>query len=248
MRLAMFAAGILLAIATPAETKTPAGETVKVKPLAELVTGGNGKKLKARQPVYSGDTIRTSLMGEAQIIFRDQTRLVIGPGANLKIDSFVTGGNNKAKRFAVKAFAGAFRFVSGRSGKKAYSINTPTAIIGVRGTAFDFSVGRGGRTLVMRHSGLVQVCSTAGGCRTLDDACEIVLTRPGQPPQHTNEPGFLLRRNELSRAFPYVRSQRSLRQGFRVPGAHRCRSVTTQTNDVGGGSGGNSSGGASGRN
>lgn len=229
----------------PVLAKTPAGETAKVKPVAELIVeGGDTGPLKVRQAVYSGDTVRTGSSGEAQIVFHDQTRLVIGRGASLRIDQFVTGGTSRAKRLAIKAFSGVYRFISGKSGSKAYALNTPTAIIGVRGTAFDFSVGRGGRTLVMLHQGVVQVCSTAGGCRILDERCELALTRPGQPAQHFNDPGFLVRPNELARAFPYVRSQGSLRGDFRVSTAGRCRASIARSPEGGGGNGG--SGGSGG--
>jgi hypothetical protein len=243
MRNPIFCAVMTLAIPY-ANAATPVGETAKVKPLAELVvTGGGGKKLIVKQPVYSGDTVRTGLTGEAQIVFRDKTRLVVGGGASLKIDNLVYSGGSRAKRFAISAFSGTFRFISGQSAKGAYSVKTPTAVIGVRGTAFDFAVGRGGRTLVMLHNGIVRMCSRSGGCRILDERCELALVRPGQPAQTVNEPGFLVRRNEVSRGFPYVRSQRSLRRDFRVSTAGRCRASIASPANGGGGNGSSGDGG-----
>ena len=242
-----FVSALLIVSIPVAHAATPAGEAVKVKPLAELViSSGGGKTLKVRQPVYSGDTVRTGLSGEAQIVFRDKSRLVVGGGASLKIDKLVYGGGNRAKTFAINALSGTFRFISGHSSKRAYSVKTPTAIIGVRGTAFDFAVGRGGRTLAMLHNGVVRICSRSGGCRILDERCELALVRPGQPAQHFDEPGFLVRRNELSRGFPYVRSQRSLRRDFRISTAGRCRASVASPGLGGGGTGANGGSGNSG--
>jgi hypothetical protein len=71
----------------------------------------------------------------------------------------------------VKLTTGAFRFVTGNSEKAAYTIATPIATIGVRGTILDILVQRGKTTVVLQE-GASRVCAIGGGC--------IELTHPGE--------------------------------------------------------------------
>ncbi len=84
-------------------------------------------------PIYSGDRIVTDNIGNAQIKFRDDTKLVVGPNSALVIDAFVFDKNDTARRVSISAIKGAFRFISGKSPKDVYRITTPTATIGIRG-------------------------------------------------------------------------------------------------------------------
>jgi hypothetical protein len=74
------------------------------------------------------------------------------------IDAFVFNGN-RAGNFSINAVRGAFRFITGNSPKNAYSIITPTATIGMRGTQFDLTVDRlGGTTRVLEYEGITRIC------------------------------------------------------------------------------------------
>ena len=84
-------------------------------------------------PVYSGDRITTDSVGNTQIKFRDDTKLVVGPNSTLVIDAFVFNSNDTARQVSISALKGAFRFISGKSPKDVYRITTPTATIGIRG-------------------------------------------------------------------------------------------------------------------
>jgi hypothetical protein len=81
--------------------------------------------------VFIGDLVATDTVGEAQLLFSDGTRMVVGANSSLMIDQFVFRGKAMENKFAVRALAGAFRFISGDSG---FTIQTPTATIGGRGT------------------------------------------------------------------------------------------------------------------
>ena len=84
-------------------------------------------------PIFSGDRIVTDNIGNAQIKFRDDTKLVVGPNSALVIDAFIFNKNDTARRVSISALKGAFRFISGKSPKDVYRITTPTATIGIRG-------------------------------------------------------------------------------------------------------------------
>jgi hypothetical protein len=118
-------------------------------PAAEPV----GKVLSAKASVYSGkrtlqagdevflrDRLSTSATGAAEFVFRDGTKLAMGPSARLVVDQFVLKGRSTFSKFGITATKGTFRWISGRSPSSAYQIKTPTGTMGIRGTAFDFTV------------------------------------------------------------------------------------------------------------
>ncbi len=237
---------VLVAVFASTGFAKPAGKTVGVSPVARIVKGSKKGRLAVGQSIFVGDRIATTTRGQVQIEFNDRTRLVIGPGSEMVISRYVASGRSRAKSFAIRAAAGAYRFISGRSRKSSYRITTPTGTIGIRGTRFDFGVRGAGRTYVMLYDGAVRLCGSAGGCRILDEFCELAGTNSRGQAALSNEPGFLPRRGDVRRSFPYVRSQRSLRRPFRVAGVSRCRDVVasppgSDTNGGGGDRGGSGS-------
>ncbi len=92
--------------------------------------------------IVSGDEIRTGSGGLVQILFPDETKIVVGPGSTLRIDDTLFRNNGTARRFSTTAIGGSFRFISGKSNKDVYKLATPLATMGIRGTAFDFTVTR----------------------------------------------------------------------------------------------------------
>jgi hypothetical protein len=87
----------------------------------------------AGSPVFSGDHIITDAVGLVQMKFRDDTKLIVGPNSMMIIDAFVFNNDNTARQVSINAMRGAFRFITGKSSKDAYSITTPTATLAVRG-------------------------------------------------------------------------------------------------------------------
>ena len=128
------AAGLLaLAGWATGASAQPSGIIIAVVQSA-AVDGKTGKMiLQPSAPVYSGDHITTGAVGEAQVRFRDNTKLVVGPNSMMVIDAFVFNDDNTARKISINVVRGAFRFMTGRGSKDAYSVTTPTATIGVRG-------------------------------------------------------------------------------------------------------------------
>ncbi len=127
---AALAATLFLA---PAAYADPDGVVIAVIQQAH-VDAKTGKKILAKaNPIFTGDRIITDQIGEAQIKFRDDTKLVVGPNSTLVIDAFVFNRDDTARQVSISALRGAFRFISGKSPKDVYKITTPTATIGIRG-------------------------------------------------------------------------------------------------------------------
>ncbi|HUN55641.1 MAG TPA: FecR domain-containing protein [Smithella sp.] len=88
-------------------------------------------------PVYQGDVIQTSKSGSVGIIFRDDTTVSIGPGSTMNLKKYVFEPKDNQFSFFMKFVKGTFVYVSGVIGKlspNSINIETPTSMIGVRGT------------------------------------------------------------------------------------------------------------------
>lgn len=150
------------------------GSVIRFVPGATLERSGQATSLREGQALASGDVISTDRRGQVQLLFADNTRIAVGPNSTLAIDDVRLRQNGKASRFAVSAVAGGFRFLSGTSARSAYKIDTPTATMGIRGTAFDFVVRKAKGTDLVIFSGLVHMCGRNGNCVRVTGGCEAV--------------------------------------------------------------------------
>jgi len=205
----------------------PAGTAVGVDPLARDVAARATRTLVVGADIAMGDRIVTGPSGQVQIVFTDQTHLVVGPGSSLVIASYLLRNGGSASRFAMDALGGTYRFITGQSDHSAYTITTPTGTIGVRGTAFDFIVdprrpivsGRAPGTAVALYRGAVELCNPSGKCVELTRSCDLGATSRGDA--FTVDSRAAAAAGARAR-FRYIASQRSLLAPFRVPEAGRC--------------------------
>src|SRR5262245_28232213 len=196
----------LACISNPVNAVAPIGKTVQ----ASASVSANGRTLSASSPLYLNDVLRSNATGVGQFVFDDGTKLAMGPSASVKIDSSIYKGAS-VQRASIQASRGAFRYISGRlSGKK---ITTPYGTIGIRGTAFDFTI-RNGRLYLLLFRGEVNFCG-GGGCKRLSRTCDYIVASGGRitDPQHLGSA-----RNagvNVNEAFPLLVNQGRLSSGFR---------------------------------
>jgi len=205
-----------------ASAASPSGKAVAVIQSAEASGAGTGNRVLAvNAPVFMDDVIHTGPVGEAQLLFRDDTRLVVGPNSRLLIDTFIFNGNATAQEVSINAVRGAFRFITGKSPKPVYSIRTPTANLGVRGTEFDFSVAANGNTSFVLYEGSARLCDKSRrNCVVLTGACSVAQISPLGGVRQVNSVED--RAALLKTAFPYLWRQKGLRRDFQVNSAD-CR-------------------------
>jgi hypothetical protein len=100
--------------------------------------GGATQRLVVGQKVVYREHIVTDAGGQAQILFLDQSSMMIGPNSDLMIDEFVYDPNTGTGKLAMSATKGVMRFVGGRVSKleNAVTMQTPSATIGIRGGVF----------------------------------------------------------------------------------------------------------------
>ncbi len=206
-------AAFCIVVASSAYAETVAGNAVAVRPNANLSNPEGTRPLVVGMDVAMGDRIRTDKAGEVQLVFSDETRLVVGPNSSLVIEAYLLRSSSRDNNFTVRALGGSFRMITGKSDKKAYKIKTPAATIGVRGTSFDFTVGRNGRTGLLLYSGSAELCG-GGGCRMVSGYCSLAETGRNQGVRVLDETGE--RNAAIRENFRYAVSQQNLRRDFRL--------------------------------
>lgn len=95
------------------------------------------RPLNVGNDVHANDRVRTGDTGAAQLLFLDETSLNIGPKSEVTLDRYVYNPSRGTGNVVMSATKGAFRFVSGSLNPVSYTIKTPQAVIGVRGTIVD---------------------------------------------------------------------------------------------------------------
>ena len=136
-----------LLTASPAlgQTSAPAGRVKIAAGMAFVLHDGQRIPVAVGTPVYEQDSLTTGADGRVGITLRDDTRLSIGPQTTIEISRFVYAQSDSQFSFILKVVRGVVAYVSGRIAKlspDAVRLETPSAIIGVRGTRLVIEVGQ----------------------------------------------------------------------------------------------------------
>ncbi len=207
----------------PGSAHAVIGKVLGVKQGAEITRSGKTSRVTVGMEVASGDMISTNGSGVVQLIFVDETKIAVGPNARMSLDVTMLRGKSRAKSFAVQALGGSFRFISGNSRKKAYSVKTPTATMAVRGTTFDIWVAPGQQSAVLVLEGAVRMCGQRGACRIADRQCSLFATgQGGQVGRPADQDQY---QKALGAGFPFAKSQENLLPPFQVAGEGCSREV-----------------------
>ncbi len=189
----------------------------------------NGKVITANAAVAEHDKISVSL-GNVQLVFKDGTKLVVGESSTLVIEKVLMNGGSSASNFAVDALRGTFRFITGRSAKAAYKIQTANSTIGIRGTGFDFWVTNDTGVVVLE--GKVRLCRKNGKCTDIDAQCHGGVAQTGGSRALQ---GFELSQS-IRNHLPYILDQSRLKQPFHLA-TQLCDRVLNLTTEGGGSAG-----------
>lgn len=154
----------------PANAQARVGEAAVIKNQVVRVMASATSQINVGDGVLRDEIVRTGLDSAARLVMADSTNLSLGPNATITLDRTVFNDEHSYRDIAIRLTTGAFRFVTGHSEKAAYTITTPLATIGVRGTVLDILVQRG-KTTVELQDGASSVCTPSGQC--------VELTQPG---------------------------------------------------------------------
>jgi len=169
----------LLMLAGPAATAQPQDQLIGAaeKVVGEVYANTLLRRLKTDESIFRDQWIKVGSDGAADLRFRDQSRLTVGPKTEIVLDKFVYDPDANANSGTVELVRGIMRFTSA-SIDRDIKFKTPTAVIGIRGTTIDIHVGNDGSTEVMVHEGRVQVTGDHGSI-FVDAGETLSLTKAG---------------------------------------------------------------------
>lgn len=148
----------LLATTATAANGIGAAETV-VNDVWGTQPGASRTELAQAAAIFQNQRLETGDDSGAAVRFIDASKLTLGANANAIIDEYVFAGANS--RSAVTLAKGAFRFISGQMPEKNMRINTPTVVIGIRGTELKIDVYEDGSTELSTITGAANIVSNA---------------------------------------------------------------------------------------
>lgn len=167
--------------------------------------------LKTGDGVFQNETLVSNATGIGQFQFRDGTKLALGPGSTLVLDDFVYGADTSKAKVVINLTQGALRFITGGADHNAYQINTPTATIAVRGTAFDVYTKPDGEMAVAMINGAIEVCPHQGACRVHDVIGKfLTMTTDGVFSLRDKWDGTFLTGVPFKAALPFISDQSPL--------------------------------------
>jgi hypothetical protein len=136
----------LVIAAVPAFAQQPQSEAGRIKVAsgsAFIVRGGALVPAQAGQMVFEADSLKTGADGRLGITLKDDTRVSLGPGSEVRVDRFVFVPAEGRMGLVLKVVRGVMAYVSGRIAKLApdsIRLETPAAVVGVRGTTLALRV------------------------------------------------------------------------------------------------------------
>lgn len=177
---------ILLVTVFPVLAQPPGESIGRVDTLTGKVTAtradGSTEDISLGDPVYQGDVLETAKGAAVGLVFQDESVFSLGEIGIVALDEMIYDPVD-ATGFSVFSLAqGSFTFVSGQIAKvnpEGMVLKTPSAMIGIRGTAAGLTVDSKGRTTVALleessgETGEVTVIND-GGSQTLNNPFQAV--------------------------------------------------------------------------
>jgi len=113
------------------------GQIKNVTGGAVVVRSGQEVLVTRGLDLQESDSLRTGADGSLGLTLRDGTRVSVGPNTSLHLASYAFAPAENQLVLTLRLFRGTLAYVSGRIAKlapAAVTIETPTSVIGVRGT------------------------------------------------------------------------------------------------------------------
>jgi hypothetical protein len=134
---------LLGSLSFPAQAADPIAGSVKTAiGSAVLVRGAETVPVREGMHLLMNDRLRTAADGRVGVIFQDGTRISLGPDTEVTIDRFVYAPADGKFGLLLRLARGVFTYVSGKIAQfspESVSVQTPAAIVGLRGTHFAVS-------------------------------------------------------------------------------------------------------------
>jgi hypothetical protein len=122
-----------------------AGRVKVASGAAVIVRGGTTLPATVGAYVLESDSLRTGPDGRIGLTLKDDTRVSLGPDSEVRVDSFRYAPGEGRLALALQFVRGVAGYISGRIAKlapNAVKLETPAAIVGVRGTSLAIRVSQ----------------------------------------------------------------------------------------------------------
>lgn len=136
---------LVFAAATPAlaQQQAAAGRIKVVSGSAFIVRENVAIPARPGELVFAADGLRTGADGAVGVTLKDDTRLSLGPSSEVRLERYVYAPGSGGLGMVLKFVRGVAAYVSGRIAKLApdsIRLETPAAIVGVRGTTLGIRI------------------------------------------------------------------------------------------------------------
>ena len=151
---------------TTAAASTVGKVAVSVGEAKRIASSGKTDLLQVGLALNAGDKIVTGQDAVAILVFSDEGRISVRPDSELIIKHYEVDPKGVNTRIELELTKGTIRQISGngsRSQPEKYRLNTPIAVIGVRGTDFLAKTSQGA-TEAFVHEGKIVMVGKAPGC------------------------------------------------------------------------------------
>ena len=141
--LAMVAALVVSTTTVAAQGSSPVGRIKVLSGSAFIVRASGVVPAQLGQPLFEADGIRTA-DGRVGFTLNDDTRLSLGANSEIRLERFEYAPVEGRLAFLLKIVSGVTTYISGRIARlspDSVRIETPAAVIGVRGTHLAIDVG-----------------------------------------------------------------------------------------------------------
>jgi len=182
------------------------------------VTASKGnRKLSRNDAVHSGERISAKRKSHGELLLKDNTKIIVGENSTVSLDSFSVS-NGGIKKGTLRVAKGALRLITGNKARKgAYTVKTPNATIGARGTGFDTYYNSDGSTEVVLIQGSLKVCSSRT-CIISRGNCDIVrIARGGAISKKPHLRSGALSRSQEDKDFDLFARQGKYAGQWRLP-------------------------------
>lgn len=101
--------------------------------------GTNVLSAQSGMKVLSNDEIATAADGSVGVVLIDGTRLSMGPNTQTRMSDIRFDGTTQSGNILIKLYRGSLRMITGliaASSPESVRVQTPTSVVGVRGTDF----------------------------------------------------------------------------------------------------------------
>ncbi len=134
---------------------------------------GSQAQLKDGDPVFQGDVVKVSLDGKLGLSFLDKSVFSLSGGGTMTLNELIYNPDSSSNKMVFGLVNGSLSFVTGAVAPSGgVTVETPVAVMAIRGTipiAFDAG---GGRYLILSDQGTFQVIPKLPGSEvlTIDDS------------------------------------------------------------------------------